>query len=233
MTGIRLRVIMSLVICLHSISALAQHRSPLDRVVQHGQVSGDLATALAEIAQSIQMPLMAELAQPLPKIQIAPGTHTGEQLLQKVIQQALGYRFDADGPVVHLYDAHLASSQFNFLNLRFQKFVMPKDVSELKYKLPGLAAALLDADSTRGVILTGFGDPELAKLSLQPGTLENVSAREILLLSETENPDFLTIIVFPNDAPTKEEARQATVNWFWHSLKVPLRPLYVQPYAPE
>ncbi|MGH9498509.1 MAG: hypothetical protein ACRD3L_05155 [Terriglobales bacterium] len=211
-------------------SLRAQEVTPLQRPIQHNGVSNDLANVLAQLARWIQMPMIAELAQPLPTVQLAEGNHTAEYLLTEITHQAPGYTFAVEGLVIHFYEKRLVLAKLNFLNLTFQQFEMPQNVSALKYKLPGLATALLQTEKHRGgVVFTGFGDTDLAKDTLEAGTLTNVSGREVLLRAAAESPQFFTIIVFSSNAPkTKQEARQATVNWFWQSLRSNFRPIYIQ-----
>jgi hypothetical protein len=201
----------------------------LEEFISHGPISCDLANALGDFAQQAQMPLFAELAQPLPRVNITAGNARVRDLLEMIIKQSPGYTFEVKGGVVHFFDERLVAAHFNFLNSTFHDFVMPGNVSALKYKFPGLVVALLSKESARGVILTGFGDPDLVGERLEEEHLNEVTGREVLFKAMTERPEFLTVIVFPSNSPkTKEEAEQATVNWFWQSLRTSERPMFVQ-----
>lgn len=203
-------------------------QSNTSKMVGHGQLSGNLADALAQIAWISHTPMLAELAQPLPKIQIHEGSHSVQALLQETIRQAPGYQWEVDGEVIHFYHRKLAQAQFNFLKLKFPHYLMPPNLSELKLTFPTLEIGLLRGSSERGYAISGFGDKTFEKEPLQQVTLENVSAREILLRAANERPSFFTVIVFPNSQPTKVQAERVGTNWFWQSFKEPLQPLYTQ-----
>lgn len=207
---------------------------PLDTEVRHQPISADLANALAQVAWISHLPMIAELAQPLPKIQIAGGSHDPKFLLREIARQAPEYEWHASGKAILFYNKGLREAKFNFLNLRFPRFSMPANLSDLKLTFPEREyGLLLQGYSGGGIVVTGFGDALLAKDPLQPATLENATGREILLRAANENPTFFTVIVFPNAEPTKKQMeRDINRNWFWEALKGPLpAPLYVQPPA--
>jgi len=203
--------------------------------VQHGPISEDLANVLARVALLYRVPMVAELAQPLPRIQIAAGAEGVGRLLREIERQAPGYEWEAAGRVLHFYSKRLRAARFNFLNLRFARFSMPPNLSELKLTFPAREyGLLLQGYSGGGIVTTGFGDAMLERDLLQPAVLENVTGREILFRAADESPKFLTVIVFPNDDPTKKEMeRDMNRNWFWQSLEEE-RPgrFYVQPSLP-
>lgn len=80
------------------------------------------------------------------------------------------------------------------------------------------------------MLITGFGDANLEKDTLEPGTLKNVTGRDILLRAANERPTFLSIVVFPTAEPTKKQMeKDINRNWFWEALKEKtLGPLYIQ-----
>jgi len=206
--------------------------SPVDGAVHHEKITGDLANALARVAWLCHVPVIAELAQPLPNIQIAEGTEDAKDLLKEVARQAPDYKWDATGKVIFFYNKKLREAKFNFLNLRFPRFSMPVNLSELKLTFPTREyGLLLQGYSGGGIVTTGFGDAMLEKDLLQPAILKNVTGREILLQAANESPTFFTVIVFPNAEPTKKQVeRDMNRNWFWQALKDEhLKPLYVQP----
>ena len=202
---------------------------PLTEAIRHESISGDLANALAQIACLSHLPLIAELAQPLPGIQIAEGSHSAQYLLQEVVRQAPGYQWGVEGKVVDFYSRRLRRARFNFLNLKFPRFPMPPNLSELKLTFPTLELGLLDGVSGGGIAISGFGDAYLRENALQQVSLENVTGREILLRAANQSPTFFSMIVFPNPEPTKTQAKQeVNTNWFWQSFKEPFTMLYVQ-----
>jgi hypothetical protein len=219
-----------LAVVLVGVGTRAQNGPP-DGKVRHEAISADLSNALARVASIYRLPIIAELAQPLPKIRLAEGTDDPKLLLQEMARQAPGYDWRASGRVILFYNKKLREAKFNFLNLRFPRFSMPANLSELKLIFPELEGGLLQGYAGAGVVVTGFGDALLAKDLLQPATLQNVSGREILLRAATESPTFLTIVVFPNAEPTKKQVeRDIGRNWFWQALKEERPgPIYVEP----
>ncbi len=205
----------------------AQNR-PQNRGVEYGPTPTDLANALAQMARSSKLPLIAELSQPLPQIEVTQGTPLSPTALNALLVQAPGYAWKQEGKTVHFYNVRLRDARFNFLNLEFSRFTLPSNLSELKLWLPGRAVGLLEGFSSEGGATTGFGSAELQKETLRPVALTNVSPLEVLLHAANEKPIFYTVIVFPSASPSKEQAEKE-VNWFWGTLAEKMIPLYAQP----
>ncbi len=206
-------------------------QSGLQRQIPYGPIPADLANALAQMARSSHVPIVAELAQPLPMVPMAEGTPVSENSLNELVKQAPGYEWEMDGRVVHFYNKKLRVAPFNFLNLRFSRFTVPPNLSELKLWFPGRAIGLLEGFTAEGGAISGFGDAELEKQKLERTTLENITPLEVLLHVANQSPSFYAIIVFPNPAPSRRQVEQQ-VHWFWGSLNEKLAPLYVQPVGP-
>jgi len=204
-----------------------------DQAIRNKSISADLANSVAQVAWLSQMPVIAELAQPLPTIQIAGGTHSLRYLLDDIVRQAPGYQWEAKGKAVHFYNKVLRDTKFNFLNLRFARFTMPSNLSEFKLSFPEREFGLLQGYSGGGIATIAVGDTVLEKDLLQPTTLENVTGREILLKAANERPTFFSVIVFPNADPTKKQMEQdMNRNWFWQAFKDQhFGSLYVEPAA--
>lgn len=205
----------------------AQSRSQY-QPIQYGPIPGDLANALAEMARASRVPIVAELAQPLPHITMTNGARVSDDSLNQLLKQAPGYEWKREGKTIHFYNRELRGASFNFLNLRIHRFTVPINLSELKLSFPGRAIGLLEGFTAEGGVAIGPGDTELAKEKLQQVTLENKTGLEILLRVANESPTFYTIVVFPNSTPTKKQAER-NVRWFWGSLNEKSVPLYVQP----
>jgi hypothetical protein len=227
--SLKVRALVLFLMTLGLCSSRYVQASDLADMVTHGEISGDLANALAKFAWESKVPVIAELAQPLPKIQVAAGTHSVQYLLRELERQAPGYRFELNGKAVHFYNQALKRAKFNFLGLRFPRYLMPPNLSELKLTFPGLAIGLLSGRASGGYTIFGFGDAEFAKERLRKTTLENITGREILLRVANEAPTFFSIVVFPDTHPTKKQAEYVGMNWFWQSFREPMKPLYVQP----
>lgn len=210
------------------------HRQQVDSynaVINCESISADLANTLARVAWLSHLPMVAELAQPLPKIEIVHGTYIVKELLQEIARQAPEYQWESEGKVIHFYNRKLKDAKFNFLSMTFPEFTMPRNVSELKLTFPQRENGLLQGFSGGGMLITGFGDANLEKDTLEPAMLKNVTGRDILLRAANERPTFLSIVVFPNAEPTKEQMeKDMNRNWFWQALKdQKAGPLYIQP----
>lgn len=205
----------------------------LDSALDHQQVSGNMPELLRFIAQRYQLPIVAELCQPLPsRLRIAEGRDTARQLLYQLIEHVPAYQLETQrGDVVHFYCTEVLHASANFLNLEFQQFTMPPNVSELKLLLPAKLNGLRNGLAGNGLVTSGFGVPELQKQSLTRTELTNISAREILIRAAEETHGFYTIIVFPNSSlPPDVFANYAFQHWFWGPLSVQQKePIYVQP----
>lgn len=203
---------------------------PLNEVVRCGRLSANLADALAQVAWLSHVPMIGELAQPLPRIQLTEGVYPAKDLLREIARQAPSYQWETEGRVIHFYSTQLREAKFNFLNWSFPRFIMPPNISDLKLTFSTREFGLLHGYTGTGIATTGFGDALLGKDLLRPVTLDHVTGREILFRVANESPTFFTIIVFPNGDPTKEQmASDVDLSWFWESLKGHPEPLYVQP----
>jgi len=196
--------------------------------IQYGPIPGDLANALAEMARASRVPIIAELAQPLPHITMTNGAKVSDVSLDQLLAQAPGYEWKREGKTIHFYNKQLRVARFNVLNLLIPRFTVPINLSELKLSFPGRVNGLLEGSAAEGGVVIGPGDTELAKEKLQQVTLENKTGLEILLQLANESPTFYTIVVFPKSTPTKKQAEH-NVSWFWGSLNEKSVPLYVQP----
>jgi hypothetical protein len=224
----RLHLIVALLFVVNCSSAFAQS-DLLSQTIAHASLWGDLANVLAQVAHSGRIPMVAELAQPLPDIKVPGGSHTGRHLLDLIARQAPGYTWELKGPVVHFYNRRLSQAKFNFLNPQFRQFSMPRNVSELKLWFPTLEVGLLNGRDTSGAAISSFPNPELEKSRLRPEGLIKVTGREILIRAATECPTFFTVIVFPGAVPkTAKEVEQTNLNWYWWSFNEELRHMYIQ-----
>ena len=108
---------------------------------------------------------------------------------------------------------------------------MPGSLSDLKLTFPGREYALFEGSPGGSMIIEGFGDPVLKGDTLQTTPLENVTGREILFRAADERPTFATVLIFPNDDPTKKQVEiDMNRNWFWQALSAPSpAPLYIEP----
>ena len=203
------------------------NKKPERPAPQYGQPPQDLANALVQMARASHVPLIAELALPLPMIPTSEGVPLDAATLKQLVKQAPGYTWENDGKAIHFYSKKLRNARYNFLHVKFDRFTVPPNLSDLKLWLPGRATGLLQGFSGEGGATTGFGDPQLENKKLQRATLQNVTPLEVLAHIANESPTFYAVIVFPGITPTKDQAEKQ-VSWHWGSLDEKLKPLYTQ-----
>jgi hypothetical protein len=203
-------------------NGMAKHPAP-----QYGQPPQDLANALVQMARTSRVPLIAELVQPLPDASTSEGVSLDSETLNQLLQRAPGYEWKMEGKIAHFYNRKLRSAHYNFLNLKFPRFTIPPNLSDLKLWFPGRATGLLEGLTGEGGATTGFPDNKLASETLQRETLENVSPLQVLIHIANERPTFYVVLVFPTSVPTKHQAEHDVV-WHWGSLSEKMKPLYTQ-----
>lgn len=226
----RRSLVVVIVICICGVLG-ASDRNPLNQAVRCDPMATDLANALMRVAWLSRVPIIAELAQPLPSVDVSQGTYIVKDLLDGIARQSPGYDWRVEGKAVHFYSKRVKDAKSNFLNLRFPEFTMPSSVSHLKLTFPGREFALFEGSPGGSMIIEGFGDPVLEGDSLQAKRLENVTGREILVRAVDERPTFATVLIFLNDDPTKKQVElDMNRNWFWQALNAEHPdPIYVQP----
>lgn len=188
----------------------------------------DLANALVQMARRSRTPLVAELAQPLPKITTFNGAAMTPDALDQLVKVAPGYAWRMEGKTVYFYCSELRNAKYNFLNLTFPRFTIPANVSDFKLWFPARAVGLLEGHTAEGAAISGFGDSLLSKQPLQQATLENVTPLQALFHVANESPTFYSVLVFPSAAPSRSDAEKH-VSWNWGSLNEPPKPIYIQP----
>jgi hypothetical protein len=220
-------VAVALLVCLSCTCGTAQSdsRRPLPN---YGRPPADLANALIQMARASHTPLIAELVWPLPDVPASDGTPLTPERLNDLVRQAPSYEWKMEGKAVHFYNRKLRQAPFNFLNLKFSRFTVLPDLSQLKIWLPVEAEGLLEGYSGTGGATSGFRDTLLEKEKLQPVTLQNVTTLQVLVHVANESPSFYAVLVFPSAAPTKNEAEKEVV-WQWGSLNEKLQPVYTEP----
>src|ERR1700688_2118454 len=183
----------------------ASDRDALNQTIKCGPITTDLANALVRVALLSRVPIIAELSQALPAVDVSRGTYIVKDLLDGIARQSPGYEWRFEGKAVHFYSRRTKDAKSNFLNLRFPEFIMPGSLSDLKLMFPGREYALFEGSPGGSMIIEGFGDPVLKGDTLQTTPLENVTGREILFRAADERPTFATVLIFPNDEPTKKQ----------------------------
>ena len=201
----------------------------------HRRITGDLAEALGAVAVEMQVPIVGELALPLPSgINLPEGSGTAEHLLDSIVATSPGYSWKWEGRVAHVYNRRLLTASANFLNLQLESFVLPQNVAELYVTLHnalwqcGIPKRIANDRRCRvplGFVLGGLWPSALEPLRLTPRNKGVMSARRVMLEAAAENGQFYSIVVFPHaTARTPEDAEFAFYHWAWHPLSDAAKP---------
>jgi hypothetical protein len=107
-------------------------------VASHKSCAGNLAELLRFVAEQYRVPMVAELVNPLPsQLVIESGQDTAIGLLQKVLTQVPGYRYEVtNGQIIHFYARDVVNAKGNLLNIGIKHFTMPNNLSDFKLLLP-------------------------------------------------------------------------------------------------
>ena len=187
--------------------------------VPHPSKSGDLAEVLSFLAHTYRLPLIAELAQPLPKVTIAANKQRVPQVFDSLMQQAPGYAWAWENGVVHVFNKRLLTQSKNFLNWRLTNFISPIDLGTFSSALPTQLHNLEIGYHGLGSVGNGLIPQKLQQILLPGQTFRNASARQILFSTAQSSKQFYSIVVFPNAHPrTHADAEFAFQNWFWRAI---------------
>lgn len=184
---------------------------------EHPAISGDLVFALAHVAQVFDVSLVAETAQPYPaNVRLPGGIHTAQELLNLLVQQCPGYRWQEKGSVAWVYNEDVLHSSGDFLNRRIDRIKMPVSLADLHIQLPVEVSV---AEGRGRGVTAGVAPREQQEFHLAPETLTGVSIRDVLLRAGTEVRLFC-LVVFPNSNPTESDEDEAFSNWYLVPIKL-------------
>ena len=204
-------------------------QQPANSRQHHGAITGDLAEALGAVAVQLRVPIVAELALPLPHgFNLPEGNDTAEPLLNSIIAASPNYTWKWEGRVAHVYNRRLLTAPSNFLTLQLESFRLPGNVAQLNVMLrnalwecsiPKTIANHRRCPLPLGFAFAGFWPTALEPLRLTPHRIRVTSARQVMLEGANDNGQFYSIVVFPrSDARGPEAAEFGFSNWAWHPL---------------
>jgi hypothetical protein len=128
----KLLVALSILLGVSGACSIAEAQTgSLTDVVSCQETSLDLANMLVQVSRVSQMPIIAELAQPLPNVELSEGTYVVRDLMHAIVRQVPGYDWESKGKVLYVYNRQLKDAKFNFLAIEFPTFVIPPNISEL------------------------------------------------------------------------------------------------------
>jgi TonB family protein len=201
----------------------------------HGAITGDLAEALGAIAVQMRVPIVAELALPLPNgFNVPDGDETAEKLLNSIIAASPGYSWKWVGRIAHIYNRRLLTAPSNFLNFDLESLLLPSNVAEFSVtvrnalwqcSIPKRIADHRQCPAPIGGVIGGLWPTALEPLRLTPKRIGATSARQVMLEVANDSGRFYSIVVFPRpNARTPQDAEFAFYHWAWHPLSDPAKP---------
>lgn len=149
------------------------------------------------IATSFKVPLLVEVAYPLPDLTIPAGKFSARQLLDQAVRQLHSYGWQDDRGVAHLYEKDVIASRRNLLNVRIHRFWFPDNVAEFDYYFRPCIYGTTQGYDCIGGAFSGIKPPDLKKEQLPKlEAFKDVPARSILLRALQANGHFYVVIVF-------------------------------------
>lgn len=188
---------------------------------QNNQViSGDMAEVLATFATKCHVPMLLELAEPVPKqIEASISNCDSTRFLSSVLTHHPDQSFEVKGRVLHVFDKNLQKEKNNFLNWKFDKFTLPENVAEFENILGAKLEAKREGVNTKGGVINGLYPDDLAKRTLPSNTYIHKTTREILLDVENIDGSFMTSVIFPKDKRlSSADVSRAFSRWQWTSI---------------
>jgi hypothetical protein len=193
----------------------------LNVIVSHKSCAGNLAELLRFVAEQYQVPVVAELVNPVPgQLIIESGQDTAIGLLGKVLKQVPRYKYEViNGQIIHFHEKDVVNAKGNLLNVDIKHFTMPNNLSDFKLLLPAAINSARKGLPTSGAVISGFPSSEMEKERLQARELTGVSGRDLLIAVAEETRGFYTIVVL-QDQNCRTDAcfDYANQHWFWGPL---------------
>jgi hypothetical protein len=182
------------------------------------------------IATSFKVPLLVEIPNPIPDIDMLDGLFSARQLLDSAIQQMPGYEWQDVAGVAHIYEKLLVRSQGNLMNVVIPRFAFPNDVGVFMWLFRPCVNSVIQGFDCGAGVYTGFQSPKLKQGRLPyMQVFSHETARNILLTALKENGKFYVLIAFESNNP-KLKSKYPSANWFAESLEVDEpAPMWIQP----
>ncbi len=192
----------------------------LDRALPNEEKVADFAQILVVVTERYRLPMVIELAQPLPsRVRIAAGRSTARQLLNSITTENPDYGWRVLGSVVHVYHKSLRGEPRNFLNWKIDKIELPDNIADLELALRARVRNIQVGMEALGGLVVGVRSSELAEHKLSRKTFHNISVRELLMQVAETDHGFYSLVIFPTANPRDEkDLEQAFVNWRWRAL---------------
>lgn len=173
------------------------------------ELNSDLRQALTIISETFEIPVLAELAVPLPQIVLPRQSITLPRAITEIEMQAHDYRCRIDRGVLHCFCRNLLRAPGNFLSHRLLRFNMPADAAQLRADIEG---ALQAAEPTIHLPSPKLDGQDVA---LAGGTVEMIDIREVLVLALSSSRSTSMLITFPSRNPRTDcDVSFALASWY-------------------
>jgi hypothetical protein len=183
-------------------------------------LSGNVEQVVSEFATRCHIPVLAEVAEPLPTdLRIELSACDSARFFNDIVRKNPSYSFRLHGRAVHFFDRKLMLEHQNFLNWKFKEFVLPKNVAEFKNVLTSRLGGKRRGVESKGGLVHGLYPLDLSSRSLPPNRYVDKTAREILLSVEDLDGTLLAVVVFPKrKGLTDRDLDAAFSRWQWRSV---------------
>jgi hypothetical protein len=206
-------------IVLFSTVALSAAQSASSSDNSGAQFRRDMVHVLTHFAHTCKVPMLIEVAEPFETdVEVPPLSCDITRFLTAITTKHPSYSFAAHGRAVHFYKRALVAEKNDFLNWKFQNFVLPRNVAEFKNVL----AARLGGrgrNAFGGGLVVGLLPNDLLKRPLPNKQYVSSSARDILLDVQDMDGSFYNVVVFPKQRHLDDsDIQKAFASWQWRSI---------------
>jgi hypothetical protein len=181
---------------------------------------GDLRDLLVQTANEFRLPMVMELAQPLPEgLRLRGGERTPRQTLDLLVAQCPEYIWQQHKNVVYFYHKGLKNSSNNFLNWKISSIRISNSVADIEMRLRAEINKSKQQVRGTGGLSVGLYSTDLSKHQLPGQTLRDVTVREVILKVAQLDQAFYSLIIFGSSEPrTDADLDLALSQWRWRAL---------------
>jgi hypothetical protein len=197
-------------------AAFAQTDEAWGQERKHGRYSGQVVSVIRQISREYRVPLIVELSdQDTKTVELQGGNNSALQLFESIAKAGNGYDFIIERGIGIMRDQKLLNSPDSILNLQFESYRMPRTLGLLQALLPPQVESLAKKRPFEGGILGG-STPELEKLTLERGHMDDPSVKTILVEAAHQRPVFNIFLLYEN--LNSLESKKPKPSWSWELI---------------
>lgn len=183
-------------------------------------IDASLNKTLQQIAETYRVPMVVELANPLPRAKLPSATITAREALNAIVKRYPQYDWKLQDSVIHFYDQTLKGERGNFLNWRLKSFTISGTIADVDLRLKSEINKVRKGITSEGGLFVGILPADLEKGPLPTVVLKDVTAREVLFKLGDIAPRFFTAVIFPRSGSlTPADIDEAFANWQWSGIR--------------